>query len=115
MKDYIKKGIRIRNRKKSHNMSKTMTKKDEQKGLCRYVSVKWQVIKKINGKYKHVGEHKDKGLQIENKVYLLDGSYKFVNSKSLNITKIYEGVPEWTNDILIKKYEAFKKSTAQRV
>ena len=106
MKD--NKGIRIRNRKRANNLRKANSIKEEQKGLCRFIDCKWQVIEKVNGKYKHVGEHKDRGLQIENKMYLADGKYKLVNNKGFKIKKTYDCIPEWANDLLKEKYEDYK-------
>lgn len=101
------KGLRTRNAKQAKNSRKALIIKENQKGICHFVNVKWQIIKRINGKYRHTGEHKDYGLQVENKVYLADGSYKLVNSKNFKITKVYDDIPEWANSNLIKKYNIF--------
>lgn len=100
------KGLHIRNTKLAKNSRKAHTVKKEQKGVCQFVDVKWKAIKKVNGKYRCVGEHKDHGLQVENKVYLPEGSFKLINSKNFKITRVYEGIPEWANNFLIKKYES---------
>ena len=113
MRGSVNKGIRIRNRKRAKNSKKAQSIKATQIGLCKFVCYKEQVIKRINGKYKRIGEQKGKGLQIENKIFLEDGSYKLLNRKSIKVTMEYEGIPEWANDILVKKYEIFKQSLKQ--
>ena len=47
--------------------------------------------------------------QVRNRVYLTDGHYKLINSKSVRITKIYGEVPEWATDELIKRYTEGQK------
>ena len=50
-----------------------------------------------------------KGLQVKNRVYLLNGHYKLVNSKGVRITRRYDNMPEWANEILLIRY---KKETS---
>lgn len=50
-----------------------------------------------------------KGLQVKNRVYLLNGQYKLVNSKGVRITRRYDNMPEWANEILLNRY---KKETS---
>lgn len=104
----MNKGLMIRNNKLKKKAKKRNEVKEEQKGLCRFIEFKYEVIKKVNGKFKHIGSNLDKGLQIENKVYLLNGKYKFINNKGLKIKQIYEDVPSWANDKLTKQYKKFK-------
>ncbi|MCR4687856.1 MAG: hypothetical protein K5659_09830 [Lachnospiraceae bacterium] len=105
----MNKGLEIRNKKWEKQRIKRNTVKDEQVGLCRFIDFKVEVIEKVNGKYRHTGHELGKGLQIENKVYLLDGRYKFVNRKSLKIIKIYNEIPNWASDSMITDYSRYNK------
>lgn len=104
----MNKGIEIRNRKLEKKRRKRSTVNPDQEELCRFVEIRWQKIERINGKYKRTGTEIGKGLQVRNKVYLLDGHYKFVNSDSVKITTIYNEVPDWASDALIKRYDEFQ-------
>lgn len=103
----MNKGMKIRNKKLRRNLSKRNKIKPDQENICRFIEIKYQVIERINGKFRHTGSNKDKGLQIRNRVYLLNGHYKPVNNKGLKITKVYDDIPEWSDDNLRKKYEEF--------
>ena len=62
--------------------------KPEQVKLCRFVDIRYEVFKvKKNGSYERTGNAFTKGLQVENLVYLVEGSYKYVNRNSLKIMK----------------------------
>lgn len=100
----MNKGIEIRNKKRANNNKKMRKVKKGQENICRFVWIEYMIFHKVNGKtrpFKTVG---NVGLQIANKVYMNDGKYKFVNNKNLRITKIYEYIPDISNDLLIKKY-----------
>ena len=105
----MNKGLEIRNAKLRKKQSKRNTIKPTQQGLCRFVELKWQVIERVNGKYINTGRASGKGLQIKNRVYLLDGHYKLINSKSVKITKTYDDIPEWATEELIKRYNEGQK------
>lgn len=53
----------------------------------------------VNNKF-FCGSHIENGLQYENILILLDGSYKYLNSSSVRIIRVYERAPEWANDYL---------------
>lgn len=101
------KGLQIRDNKRRKNNSKMRKVKDSQVGLCRYVDFKYMTFKRINGKTRPDKMVTDSGLQIGNKIYLADGKYKFVNNKSLHITKIYSELlvdaPEELKEVYNKK------------
>lgn len=72
--------------------------KPEQVKLCRFVDIRYEVFEpKKNGRYERTGNAFTKGLQVENLVYLVEGSYKYVNRNSLKIMKKYIGVPDWAS------------------
>lgn len=100
----MNKGLSIRNKKIQKNLKKCNEIKEDQLNLCRFVSIKYENIQRVNGKYRHLGSVKADGLQIKNRVYLLDGKYKMVNGKSVKIKKIYDDIPTWATDELISKY-----------
>jgi len=83
--------------------------KPGQANICRFVELRWQNIERVNGKYRRTGTAYGKGLQIRNRVYLLDGHYKLVNGKSVHITKVYDDVPVWATDELVKQYKDSQK------
>lgn len=111
----MNKGLEIRQKKLEKNRKKRNEKKPNQLGLVRFVALQWEVIERVNGKYRHTGRQTGQGLQVENRVYLLDGHYKMVNSRAVKITKKYAGIPEWATEDLIEKYrhklEQFKADT----
>lgn len=101
----MNKGIKIRNNKLKKKAIKRSTVKEEQKNLCRFITITYEVIERVNGKYKRTGSNKANGLQIENKVYLNDGGFKFVNSKSVHVKKCFDIIPNWVSEQLIEKYQ----------
>lgn len=96
----MNKGLEKRNKKLQKDLQKRNILEDTQMNLCRFIELEWQEIVRLNGKYKHIGQVKGKGLQIKNRVYLTKGHYKLINSKTVKITKIYDDVPEWTTQEL---------------
>ena len=103
------KGIEIRNRKRLKAAKKRNTVKPEQANLCQFVETEWIKIEKLNGKYRPMGKEMGKGLQVKDRLYLLNGHYKLVNSKGVRITRRYDNMPEWANEILLIRY---KKETS---
>lgn len=53
-------------------------------------------------------KHKEKGLQIRNRVYLFDDKYKLAHYKGTKILEVFEGIPEWATPKMIERYEEFK-------
>jgi hypothetical protein len=103
----LNKGLEIRNAKLQKQLKKRNTIKPEQENICVFITIRYEVIERINGKFKHMGNHTVNGLQIKNRVYLNDGSYKLINSHSVKILKRYEEITEWANEELIERYNAF--------
>lgn len=106
----MNKGLDIRNRKIAKNLKNMNTVKEGQEDVYRFISISYQIIKKVNGKYKRLGSKKVNGLQIKNKVYLVNGKYKMINNKNTRIVKIFDDVPEWATDELIYRYYNFMSS-----
>lgn len=98
------KGIRRVRKKRVNNLIRSTTVKEEQEKTLRFIEFNYDKIERVNGKYKYVGKGTDKGLQVRNRVYMSNGTYKLVNSKGLRVTNNIEGVPEWAADILIERY-----------
>ena len=86
---------------------KRNTIKLEQENICRFVTICYQVIGKINGKYKRTRANTVNGLQIKNRVYLIDGNYKLVNGKGVTIKNKFNIIPEWATEDLVIKYKRF--------
>lgn len=90
-----------RKKRLERNKRNMMTVRADQVGVCRFVSVTVQDFEvDNNGKYSRCGSHIENGLQYENFLVLPDGSYKYLNSSSVRIAKIYERAPEWANEYL---------------
>lgn len=103
----INKGMMIRNNKLRKKAKKCHEIKPGQENMCCFVTINYQVIERVNGKYKRTGSKTENGLQIKNRVYLLNGKYKLINSKSLRIKKKFNEIPEWATEELINKYNEF--------
>ena len=104
----MNKGIAIRNTKRRKNAIKRNTLKEGQENLCRFVTIRYEDIQRVNGKYRRVGNKTVNGLQIQNKVYLLNGGYKLINSKSVKLIKSYGyEIPDWATEELIEKRNKF--------
>ena len=50
------------------------------------------------------------GLQINDKIYFIDGKYKYSTSKGVKILEEYPAYPEWATEELIVKYDTFKNN-----
>lgn len=100
----MNKGLAIRNRKLEKNFNKMNTITKEQEDTCQYVKIRYNIIKKINGKYRHIGIKEGYGLQVKNRVYLVDGSYKMVNNRETKVTRVFDDTPEWATDDMKTMY-----------
>ena len=103
----LNKGLEIRNAKLQKQVKKRNTINPEQENICGFITIRYAVVERINGKFKHTGNQTVNGLQIKNRVYLNDSSYKLMNSNSVKILKRYEGITEWANEELIGRYNIF--------
>lgn len=79
-----------------------------QETIVRFVTFREDVIEKINGKYRPRHRvKKGRGLQVKNRIYLANGTYKLVNRTSLRVAKVYSDIPSWANQFLRDKYHQF--------
>ena len=101
----MNKGLEIRNRKLAKKTQIRNTIKPEQMDLVRFVEIRWEVIERVNGKYRRTHSEIGQGLQVRNRVYLTNGHYKLINSKSVKILKIYDVIPAWATDELVALME----------
>lgn len=101
------KGLEIRSKKLNKQREKRNVVKEQQQGVCQFVSVSWKVIERVNGKYQCTGTQKGNGLQIENKVFLTNGHYKLINNKNFKIEKTYSNIPDWVTQELKDRYYKF--------
>lgn len=110
---WIKKRNEKRAKKRAQNQKKMSIVNSKQKNLCRFIKAKENAFKvvyhKTGRKYKNDGFNELKGLQIENRMFLENGSYKLVNRHTFRILKVYNGIPEWATESLIKRYETFHR------
>ena len=101
----LNKGMQILKNKHKKQIKQRAKVKPQQENLVCFVDFSEKVIERINGKYKHpTRTEKGNGLQIQNKIYLLNGNYKMVNRSTLKITKQYLDIPEWATKELIFLY-----------
>ena len=107
------KGLAIRNKKLNKLLIKRNKIEASQETYCRYISFVYQDIKRINGKYRHVGQNHCSGLQIRNRVYLINGKYKLVNNRGVKITKVYDEQPKWATPKQIEMYNKFMSSNVK--
>lgn len=107
MDKIINKGLQIRNNKNDKHNKKMRILKDDQEDLCRFVTVGSQQFKRVKGKWKHKGGKKMSGLQIENKVYLQNGKYKFINNSNVKVLKEFKDIPHWATEELIERYKNY--------
>lgn len=103
------KGLQIRDNKLKKQQKKMRTVKEGQEDLCRFVWIEYLIFKKVNGKTKPYKTVANVALQIGNKAYQNDGTYKFVNNKNLKIKRVYDGIPDAANESLIERYKAFQE------
>lgn len=104
------KGLEIHDKKLQKKAKKRAEIKPSQLNICRFVTIRYEVIERVNGKYRRTGNQIVNGLQIKNKVYLNNGHYKLINSKSVKIMNTYTSIPEWANEHLLSLYDSHKKS-----
>ncbi len=103
--DTLNKGLEIRNKKRQKKAQKRANIKSDQVNLVRFVDYSIKIIEHINGKYRHpTRTEAGQGLQVQNRIYTLDGHYKMVNRTTLKITKSYTVIPTWANAYLSSKY-----------
>ena len=70
----------------------------------RFISATWTKFNKVNDKYVFAGYEKGRGLQVYDKLYLTDGTYKSLCSKYIRITGVHNGIPSWASSDLIGRY-----------
>lgn len=102
----VNRGMHIWLTKKDRKRKKRYTVTKSQVNKVQFVEIKYMTFKRINGKNRADKLAFGKGLQVENKVYLINGKMKWFNSSKTRITKKYKEVPEWANDYLLKCYHA---------
>lgn len=99
--------------KRKNRIKKAITKKPEQIGICRFIDFKDIKHPKINGHYTHHPIFTVRqGLQVEHIFYYIEASEikrALINKHSAKILKVYDGVPEWASEQLIKKQNNYLK------
>lgn len=103
----MNKGIVIWQSKKNKKRAETheaMRVLPEQADICQFVKISYDKFKKVNGKNRFDKRTTVTGLQIRNRVYLADGSYKLINLKRTKVKNVFDGIPDWANNKLIELY-----------
>ena len=83
----LNKGLEIREKIRKKQVVRRHTVQEHQKDLIRIVEVNYPIYKKENGEDKFDKISKGIGVQVENKVYLLD-DFIYVNKKHVEIKPI---------------------------
>lgn len=74
------------------------TVKADQIGVCRFIEIIYQVFADDGtGKWVRTGSSKARGLQLENKLLMADGSFKYLNNPGVQIITKYERHPLWAD------------------
>lgn len=82
---------RITNTKK--NLKSSSQTKKECTTALQFVWIRYPLFHHYNGRLQKLRDVENIGLQIKDKIYLNDGTYKTVSNKNLKILKRYEGLP----------------------
>lgn len=107
----MNKGLEIWKEKHDKQKFQARTNKPEQVGVVCFANFRDIVHRKVNGKYIHPLIVKRKGLQIENHFYYVEKGEIIsctINRSGAKITKAYEDIPEWADELLIEKYNKSK-------
>ncbi len=94
-------------RKLLQRAEKTLSVHDELKGVCRFVTLRYVQVETNETGKSIISIVDDKGLQMENTVYHLNGDISFIHHQSDLIVSVEEGIPAWASKKLITIYEAF--------
>ncbi|MDE6656706.1 MAG: hypothetical protein K2J85_06930 [Anaeroplasmataceae bacterium] len=106
-KQHLNKGMQIWKKKRENRLKKAVEMKSGQAEICRFVNFRNTVHRKVNGKYSHSKIEHLQGLQVKNRVYYIkdnEVTYVLVNKHGAGVTKVHEGVPDWADERLVKKY-----------
>ncbi len=76
-----------------------------EKDICRFVCVQFRNKACYNGHIVSKEKEESLGLQINDKIYLVDGRYKRSTTKGLKIIAEYRAYPEWCTPELKEKYD----------
>lgn len=104
----LNRGLEIRERKKKNQAKKRYSITENQKGLIRFVEVKYPKFKRENGKNKFDRMVEGTGVQFENKIYFVEGNFIYCNKKrtkikALSSSKVTEELKELYSKIKSKK------------
>lgn len=102
-------GIERRNRKRANTLKRCNRMEPNQWGLCRFIKIKYEVFERNKGKWRHVGQQRENGLQIENRVYLITGQEIAINAKTRKVVEVYDDVPDWAPQVLLDAYNQYKQ------
>ena len=73
--------------------------------ICRFIKVRYSEIGQFGERFVQTKKAETFGLQIDNKIYLLDGHYKNADGKRIKILEEYPPYPAWATPELIEKYD----------
>lgn len=83
-------------------------KESNKKDICRFVKFRYSNVERINGKYVLTEKGEAFGLQINDKIFLVDGRYKKSVGKHIKILEEYPPYPEWATSELVDRYDRQK-------
>ena len=109
-KQHLNKGMQIWKAKREKRFKQAHEIKPGQEEICRFVNFRNTVHRKVNGKFIHPKIEHLQGLQVKNRVYYIkdnDVAYVLINKHGAGITKVHDGVPDWADERLVKKYNDY--------
>ena len=92
------------------------TVKDVQAGVCRFVRLKNLRTVSPNRHTAYKRAERLCGLQVENKLYYIQGGavkYVWINKPGNKVEEVYDGVPQWAAPALVRLYEKAHASEVQ--
>ena len=80
-------------------------KKKGTENIIRFVKVQFTETNRFHGYFVSSAKCETFGLQVNDKIYLVDGRYKCSSGKQLKIVEEYPPYPEWVTEELREKYD----------
>lgn len=90
------------------NFGNKQPKETGDKNTIRFVKIQFTETNRFHGHFVRSAKCETFGLQINEKIYLVDGRYKYSGGKQLKIIEEYPPYPSWATEELRKMYDIKK-------
>ena len=87
------------------NDNSKVKNKTETENIVRFVKVQFTETNRFHGYFVRSAKCETFGLQVNDKIYLVDGRYKCSNGKQLKIVEEYPPYPNWATEELKSMYD----------